>query len=433
MKLVSTGVTAGYGGQDILHGVDVCIESGAFVGLVGPNGCGKSTLLRALSGTLPLRSGSVELDGASISGLTPIQIARQMAFVPQQEPAGFDFTVRDIVLMGRYPHRVGRRSSNEEDYAMVRQALREADIEELEERPVTQLSGGEHRRVLVARALAQNTPLMLLDEPTAHLDVTHQAELLTLIKKRVRENGLGALAALHELNQAAEVCDILVLMRDGLVIDCGGPDAVLTEANMRAAYGARARIGRNPVTGRPMILSLDSLRGEARRIAETPKVHVVCGGGTGFHVLHLLVRRGYSVSAGVLNESDSDYELAVALGIKTAAEAPFSAVTSAVKQEAKDMMHAADTILVTDAPFGAGNLVNLELALEALRTGKPVAVITYGKFKSRDYTGGYATDLFNELVSEGAMCHASVEEWIEDYANATEKAAALSTPHAEPQ
>ena len=159
----------------MVRDVSLSVASGEFVGLIGPNGCGKSTLLRLLSGVLRPRQGTVRLDRA-LTTYTARDVARRMAFVPQQEQAAFEFTVQDVVLMGRFPHRQGQRGPTREDYALVDRALEELDIAHLKARSVRKMSGGEHRRVLLARARAQQTPLLLLDEPTAHLDITHQVE-----------------------------------------------------------------------------------------------------------------------------------------------------------------------------------------------------------------------------------------------------------------
>lgn len=261
MRLEAKEITAGYDrSKDILQAVSVAVETGQFVGLLGPNGSGKSTLLRVLTRVLSPRLGTIHLDGREIARWTPLEIAKRVAFVPQQEPAAFDFTVREVVLMGRYPHHARFRGDTAEDHAIVDRALQECDALALQDRPVTQLSGGEHRRVLLARALAQQTPLLLLDEPTAHLDVTHQAELLVTVRRLCREENKGALAALHDLNQAAEFCDRLVLVSRGRVIAEGTPEAVMTPDHMRLAYQAEACIGPNPITGRPMLLTLRSMR-----------------------------------------------------------------------------------------------------------------------------------------------------------------------------
>ena len=260
MQLEANEISAGYGAANVLHGVSLTLAAGEFVGLVGPNGCGKSTLLRVLSHVLRPRCGRVLLNGQESGRIPAGQRARQMAFVPQQETAAFDFTVRDIVLMGRYPYRERWHGESAKDYEIVAAALAEADLTHLADRPVTRLSGGEHRRVLLARALAQQTPLLLLDEPTAHLDVTHQVELMRLVQSLTRTQNKGALAALHDLNQAAEFCDRLILMRDGKIIAGGTPDAVLTPDHLRDVYAAEFEIGRNAVTGRPLILAITPSR-----------------------------------------------------------------------------------------------------------------------------------------------------------------------------
>ena len=259
MELSAKMISAGYGGADILHSVSVGVATGEFVGLLGPNGCGKSTLLRVLSGVLRPRSGMVSLEGRGLSEWTATERAQRVAFVPQSETAAFDFSVRDMVLMGRYPHRQKFRGETAQDYALAAQAMADADISHLADRAVTELSGGEHRRVLLARALAQQTPLLLLDEPTAHLDITHQAELLLLARRLIAERGAGVIAALHDLNQAAEYCDRLVLMRGGEIVAKGTPEAVLTPDNLRQVYGAEAQIGPNPATGKPFVFALRPL------------------------------------------------------------------------------------------------------------------------------------------------------------------------------
>jgi iron complex transport system ATP-binding protein len=411
MELTATRITAGYGAEPVLHEVSVTLGQGELVGLIGPNGCGKSTLLRCLSRTLRISSGTLQLDGRDIMAWPPREAARRLAFVPQQEAALFEFTVRDLVLMGRYPHLERWKGETERDYKIVMQALADADILHLADRPVTQLSGGEHRRVLLARALAQQTPLLLLDEPTAHLDVTHQVELLTLVRQQTRSQGQGALAALHDLNQAAEFCDRLILMRSGHIIAQGAPEAVLTAANLRTAYNAEGQIGSNPVTGRPMLLTVHALR-QTTGEAGTRRVHVICGGGTGVGTLGTLVRCGYRVTAGVLNEMDSDQTAAEALGIETAVEAPFSPIGTAARKAAANLMAHAETVMITPVPFGNGNLANLELALEAQANGVDVVLLGAGDLHARDYAAGAAAVLFQRLIANGAVTHPTLEDWI---------------------
>lgn len=412
MRLEATDITAGYGRKDILEAVGLALETGEFVGLIGPNGCGKSTLLRVLTHVLPPRRGTVRLDGQEIGRWPVAERARRLAFVPQQEPASFDFTVREVVLMGRHPHRGRFRGETAADYALVARALADADILPLAERPVTQLSGGEHRRVLLARALAQQTPLLLLDEPTAHLDITHQVELLTLLQRLTRERSVGALAALHDLDQAAAFCDRLALLCAGRVLAVGPPEAVLTAENLRTAYDADAQIGRHPLTGKPMILSLHPAREQAA-LPEAPRVHVICGGGSGVAVMGALLRHGFRVTAGVLNRLDSDQEAAEALGIEAALEAPFSAIGPEARAAGAALIAQAQTILVTPVPFGQGNLANLELVVAAQEAGKAVVLLGEDPLEARDFAAGAASALFTRLLSRGARRLPRLEDWPE--------------------
>lgn len=261
MQLEARNVTAGYGARTVLHDVTLQCATGAFVGLIGPNGCGKSTLLRILSGVLRPRQGIVLLGDQPLTNFAIRDIAQRIAFVPQEEKASFAFSVQDVVLMGRFPHRSRLGGPSSADYALVERALIATDILPLKERSTMELSGGEYRRVLLARALAQQTPLLLLDEPTAHLDITHQAALMQLAQALAHshESGaapIGVLAALHDLNQAAEFCDHLVLMHEGRILAQGSPEDVLQASYLRTAYNAETQIGRNPITGRPMLLAL---------------------------------------------------------------------------------------------------------------------------------------------------------------------------------
>jgi iron complex transport system ATP-binding protein len=407
MRIEAREVVAGYGKNSILHGISLDVAPGEFVGLIGPNGAGKSTLLRVLSRTLPLQRGTVLLDGVSIDRLSALEIARRLAFVPQAEPTLFEFTVREVVLMGRHPHVRGLKGETEEDFAAATRAMAATDTLHLADRPVTALSGGEHRRVLIARALAQNAPALLLDEPTAHLDMTHQADVLVLARRLADRDGALVFAALHDLNLAAEFCDRLLLLANGRLAAEGTPEAVLTPEILAQVYGTPVRVGRSPASGRPLVLPAPPARDESE--GSPVRVHVVCGGGTGLAVLSALQRHGYVVTAGVLNRLDSDEDAAAALGLEHVAEAPFSRIGPEARAACAEMMARSDAVVVTELPIGNGNLANLELTADAQAAGKPVYLLGETPIAARDFTGGAAQSLWDTLQQKGAETVANVE------------------------
>lgn len=411
MRLEANRIAAGYSELNVLSDVSIALKTGEMCGLIGPNGSGKSTVLRCLSGALRLRAGAVTLDGVPLSKLSPRDIALKIAFVPQTEPSQFDFTVRDLVLMGRHAHIARWSGETAADYQIVARALADTDLLHLADRVVTRLSGGEHRRVLIARALAQQAPLMLLDEPTAHLDVTHQVELLSLVRRHVRESGGGVVVALHDLNQAAEFCDRLVLIFQGAVAADGPPAEVLTEQNIRTAYGACAQIGRNPATGRPQILQIQSVR-ERSISGAAHRIHLIGGGGAGIEAMGSLLRAGHHVTAGALNRLDSDHTAALTFGIEVAEETPFRAIGPGAMERCRALIADADTVLIAEAPFGPGNLANLELAREAQTARKQVILLGRLPFDQRDFAGGRALALLQALRDAGAQQYETADTWI---------------------
>ena len=252
-ELTADDVVAGYGGRMVLHGVSLVLTGGRFVGLVGPNGSGKSTLLRALAGTLPLRKGSVALDGVDLRRISRRDIARRLAVVPQSPALPDTFTALEIVLMGRSPHLGLLESEGDQDLAIAWDALDRTEASHLAHRPVAELSGGERQRVVLARGIAQRPAVMLLDEPTAHLDLHHQAEAMRVVRALCDE-GLASLAVFHDLNLAAQFCDELHLIADGAIVASGEPSDVLTAANVRAVYGEGLAVAPHPRNSRPVVL-----------------------------------------------------------------------------------------------------------------------------------------------------------------------------------
>lgn len=253
--VVVQGIACRYDSVPALDGVSLQIPQGEFAGVVGPNGSGKTTLLRAIHALVPPERGTVLLRGADAAGLTARQVASMVAMVAQQPHHGFGFSVQDIVMMGRYPHLPLFAAESEADVAVVRDAMERTRTWHLRSRPVDGLSGGERQRVLLARALAQAPEVLLLDEPTAHLDIRYQLDMMELIAG-LNARGLTVIAALHDLNLASMFCRVMVLLHEGHVAGMGAPAEVLTPARLRDVYGAEVEVRTHPVTGRPLVTVL---------------------------------------------------------------------------------------------------------------------------------------------------------------------------------
>jgi len=231
-----------YGGRDVLGGVSLALGRGELVGVLGPNGSGKTTLVRCLMGFLAPRRGRVTLDGRDVAAWPRRELARQLGVVPQEMPTDFPLLVRELVLLGRVPHLPARGLGFESarDRAAAEAALAEAALSELADRPLHQLSGGELRRAFIARALAQEPPLLLLDEPTSSLDLRHQLGVLELLRRRARA-GAGILVVLHDLNLAAAYCDRVVVLAEGRVAAAGPPEIALDPVILSDVYGVDLR------------------------------------------------------------------------------------------------------------------------------------------------------------------------------------------------
>ena len=248
------GVWASYGERSVLNGVDLEVERGSFVALAGPNGVGKSTLLRLVSGVIRPTRGSIRVSGMDVSELSARERARMVAVVPQDPELPNGAPAIEVVLMGRNPHLGLLSWESDSDVQTALDAMRMTYTEELLDRPVDELSGGERQRVAIAIALAQQTPIILLDEPTANLDLAYQPAIMELMRGLVA-SGKTILAAVHDLTLAAQFCDEVALMHNGVSLTSGPPEEALTEDNIREAYGAEVRIMEHPETGKPVIVN----------------------------------------------------------------------------------------------------------------------------------------------------------------------------------
>jgi iron complex transport system ATP-binding protein len=246
-------VTIRYEARTVLHGVSLSVYGGEVLALIGPNGVGKSTLIRAISGSLRPLGGQVIIDGRDVHHLPVEERARLMAVVPQAIRLPETFSVFDTVLMGRTPYLGWLGRESEKDRSAVRAALDRTCTLDLADRPIGELSGGEQQRVLIARALAQSARTLLLDEPTAHLDLKHQASVLGLVCDLAHDENYAVLLALHDLNLAAQYADRVALLSNGTIAAIGTPEDVLTEANLSPAYGLRIAVYEHPAHGAPLV------------------------------------------------------------------------------------------------------------------------------------------------------------------------------------
>ncbi|MCC6189810.1 MAG: heme ABC transporter ATP-binding protein [Anaerolineales bacterium] len=252
-------LSAGYGARPVLHGISLNIAASQVTALVGPNGAGKSTLIRVLSGVLAARGGEARLNGTDLLRLRPAERARRVAVVPQMLHLPEAFTVGEIVLMGRTPHLPLWAGEGRRDCEVAWAAMRRAQVDELSERRADELSGGEQQRVVLARALAQEPQVLLLDEPTAHLDLKHQVRVLELVRELARVDNLTVLMTLHDLNQAALFADSVALMQRGEIVAHGSAQDVFTAERLSRVYGLHVAVGAHPVRGTPVVMATGTL------------------------------------------------------------------------------------------------------------------------------------------------------------------------------
>jgi len=236
----------------VLEGISFQVKEGEFLGIIGPNGAGKTTLLKIMTGVKRPLSGEVMLDGKNLNNLSRKEIARIMAVVPQSSFIPSLFKVEDVVSMGRYPHQKSRFAMAEEDIVAVKEAMEKTETISFRNRLIGELSGGERQEVIIARALAQDPKVLILDEPTANLDLKHQMRILGLVRTLVKEEGITAIMVIHDLNLAARFCDRLILLHNRNIHAEGKPEDVLTPKNLMEAYEVKVEVGYNA--------SIDSLQ-----------------------------------------------------------------------------------------------------------------------------------------------------------------------------
>jgi len=405
--LTIDGIDCSYGSVNVLKDIQFAVNSGEFLGILGPNGSGKTTLLRSISRVLKPQKGTILIGNENIYKMKTVQVAKQLAVVPQSTPVTFDFTSLEVVLMGRNPHMPRFKMESKKDLAIARNSMELTRTWEFADRPVTELSGGERQRVIIARALTQEPKILLLDEPTTHLDISNQLEIMDLIKRLCKTKKLLIVAVFHDFNLAARYCESIILLNDGKIVAVGKSNETLTSENVRKVFNVDTIVKKHPITGYLHVIPI------SRPINQQQKslsIHLICGCGTGSPLMKILKDEGYFVTAGVLNLLDTDQETAQLLKIPITSEAPFSPITEEAHTANLKMISKANVIVITPTQFGDGNLRNLNAAETALEKGIPIILLEDGSIEERDFTKGKATKYLTKLKNNGAITVKSTSE-----------------------
>jgi len=389
---------------DVLEGVSLTVEAGEFVGLVGPNGAGKTTLLRAINGALDPGSGCVRVDGDRMDALSSRAGSRRVATVPQDTSVRFAFSVEDVVAMGRTPHR-DRFRGDEASASHVDRALERTETASLRDRRISTLSGGERQRVFVARALAQDAPALVLDEPTASLDINHAAETLSLVRDLV-DDDRAVLGAIHDLEAAGRFCDRLVMLSGGEIVAAGSPEDVLTADALAATFDVESVVTPNPVTGTPAVTPVSTTDETTRQ------VHVLGGGHVGARAITQLRAAGHEVTAGPFPHGDTARTVAERLDVPAETVAPFSELDRETLARTRERIADAAVTVLADLTL-APSAVQLELASAAPR----LVVVEERPVSERTSGGDRNARRYERLTAQAPQSH------IDDIANAVASAA----------
>jgi iron complex transport system ATP-binding protein len=351
----------GYGTKAVLEDVDLDLEAGQFVTLLGPNGSGKTTLLRTLSRHLAPLAGRVQILGRPLDSLSAMELARSMAVVFTDKVAPPLFSVSEFVALGRYPHTDFLGRLGPDDHTAVKDALAAVRAEHLSGRIFTDLSDGERQKALVARALAQQPRILLLDEPTLHLDLKHRLEVMAILRDLCRRRRITVLASLHDVDVAAKVSDRVALIKDGRIAAWGPPEQALTGDSVAALYDFHGAVFSSHLGGIEM-------RGDGNRGC----IFVVAGMGSGALVYRLLAKRGFAIATGILHTNDLDYFVARSLGAECVVQELRETMDPRCLVEADRHMTRCHAVIDCGFPVGPLNRDNMTLVQNAVAAGRTV-------------------------------------------------------------
>lgn len=387
-------LSVSFGNHQVLKNIDLEIDKGEFVTIIGPNGSGKTTLLRSIANAIKGSGGSVLIEGADICMMKPKEKAKKLSVVPQNTDVAYEFTCYDVVMMGRYPHISRLKGETEKDIEVVEESMRLTNVTHLRDRLFTEVSGGERQRVILAQAISQEPKVILLDEPISNLDPQYQIEILDTIKALSLEKKLTVVAVLHDLNMASMYSDRIVLLDEGRIFKTGSVEAVLTKENIMAVFDALVHVSPSPVINRPHIYS----KSKGFALKEKKKIHIICGGGSGSNIIHELHHRGFSLSICVLNQGDMDWKIAKEYMLDIVEEKPFADISQESYEKNLENILEADQVIVCPVYFGSLNIKNLSILLEEELSEMPITFIGLEGFEDRDFVEGESIKIIETLL-----------------------------------
>lgn len=403
----------GYGKNNIIKGLNLNIANNEFVAILGPNGAGKTTLFNIISGILPFKKGSVNVLSKDIKRMSFKEKASTIGVVPQETASNFNFSNIDIVLMGRACKKSRFVNENDEDYQIAIDAMKMTKTDHLAERTFMETSGGEKQRIIISQVLAQETQILLLDEPTSSLDINFQIEIMQLIEKVRKEKNLTVLGIFHDINIATQYAERIILLKDGKVYADGLPEEVIIPKNIYNVFNAQVVIERNPYTNKLFMTPHHNSHYEAKLNPENrKKIHIISGGGSGSYLFNVLTSEGHQLTTCILSSIDTDTKIAKKLSIPLIIEEPYIEFGEENKKLNLKYAKNSDCVVVSRVLFGKKNYLNLQAAFKALELNRKVFLIDSENISNRDYTGGIATALYEDLLGKGAINVKSEEELI---------------------
>lgn len=361
MNIIQTEELAvGYGDKKVVENINIEALKGQFICLLGPNGSGKSTILRSICGFLAPVSGKIFLKEQDVTQLKTNTLAETMAVVLTDRLSPGLMTGFEIAAMGRYPHTGFFGKLSEIDIEKTWEALHLVNAQDIAHRFFNELSDGQKQKLLLARALVQEPEVIVLDEPTTHLDVRHRMEVMNILNTLTKEKGITVILSLHEIDLALKSCDIAILIKDNKILDYGPPEDVIQEDTITNLFDIRS-------AHYSEFLGTVELTNDF-----PPSTFVVAGGGTGTRIFRALTKKGYGVATGILHENDVDYYIAKTIGTPLVSEMPFNEIREHTMKVAQKQIEQSERVIDSAFPIGSLNKQNIDLISHAVSIGKPV-------------------------------------------------------------